>query len=181
MSELMQVWRTEGDQGLTRPKTAEEWEAELDMDEPIGDITEGSDWRSRPAGQERNIDEGTGNVKDQSPMNPSIRFSSLPFGTSFTLSTDWFQPTREGNYSVGACYISLNNLPRHLRFLRENICLVLIMPGPKEPSDYALDQMLAPLIQELLQLKQGVEMSVRHGEDAPIYQDEVVHAELSCI
>ncbi|EUC61398.1 hypothetical protein RSOL_392940 [Rhizoctonia solani AG-3 Rhs1AP] len=53
------------------------------------------------------------------------------------------------------------------------------MPGPKEPSDYALDQMLAPLIQELLQLKQGMEMTVQHGEDAPIYQDEVVHTELS--
>ncbi|KDN42594.1 hypothetical protein RSAG8_06737, partial [Rhizoctonia solani AG-8 WAC10335] len=89
-----------------------------------------------------------------------------------------FQPTREGNYSVGACYIALNNLPRHLRFLRENICLVLVMPGPKEPDDYALDQMLAPLIEELLQLKQGESHNL-FGEDATVYRDQVVYAELS--
>ena len=74
-----------------------------------------------------------------------------------------FQSTREGNYSVGAGYIVLNNLPRHLQFLRENICLVLIMPGPKEPTDYALDQMLSPLIEELLELKQGeIHSSLTH-------------------
>ncbi|QRW12956.1 hypothetical protein RhiLY_11955 [Ceratobasidium sp. AG-Ba] len=52
------------------------------------------------------------------------------------------------------------------------------MPGPKEPNDYALDQILEPLIDELLQLKQGVNMTVRRG-DPPVYQDEVVHGELS--
>ncbi|KDN47424.1 hypothetical protein RSAG8_03564, partial [Rhizoctonia solani AG-8 WAC10335] len=176
MSELTQNWRTEDDQELTEPRPAEEWEADLNMDQPLGDISEGSGWRSRAAGMERVVDEQTGTVEDRSPVDPPIRFSSLPFGLSFTLNTDWFQPTREGNYSVGAAYIALNNLPRHLRFLRENICLALIMPGPKEPSDYALDQMLAPLIEELLQLKLGVEMSIRHGEDAPIYQDQVVLA-----
>jgi hypothetical protein len=29
------------------------------------------------------------------------------------------------------------------------------MPGPKEPTDYALDQIMTPLINELLELKQG--------------------------
>ena len=43
-----------------------------------------------------------------------------------------------------------------MRFLRENISLCLVMPGPNEPDSYALDQMLGPLIEELLQLKQGV-------------------------
>jgi hypothetical protein len=62
---------------------------------------------------------------------------------------------KEGNYSVGACYLTINNLPRHMRFLRENIALCLIMPGPNEPSDYVLDQMIGPLVDELLQLKQG--------------------------
>jgi hypothetical protein len=72
---------------------------------------------------------------------------------------DWalrFQATKEGNYSIGACYLVLNNLPRHLRFLRENISLSLIMPGPNEPNDYGIDQMLGPLIDEILQLQQGM-------------------------
>jgi hypothetical protein len=104
-----------------------------------------------------------------------------------------FQATKEGNYSVGACYLVINNLPRHMRFMRENIALCLIMPGPNEPSDYALDQMLGPLVDELLQLKQGkfkwtltvslltepgVRMIVRQG-NPPIYREEVVHVELT--
>ncbi|KAF8593020.1 hypothetical protein BDV93DRAFT_461967, partial [Ceratobasidium sp. AG-I] len=74
-----------------------------------------------------------------------------------------FQATKEGNYSVGACYLAINNLPRHLRFLRENISLAIVIPGPNEPSDYALDQVLEPLVNELLQLKQGthLDMSAR--------------------
>lgn len=42
-----------------------------------------------------------------------------------------------------------------MRFLRENICLAIVMPGPNEPSDYALEQMLEPLVDDLLRLKQG--------------------------
>jgi hypothetical protein len=67
-----------------------------------------------------------------------------------------FQPTKEGNYSVGACYLVVNNLPRHIRFLREHICLTIVMPGPNEPNSYALDQMLEPLVDELLQLQRGM-------------------------
>ncbi|KAF8597818.1 hypothetical protein BDV93DRAFT_392464, partial [Ceratobasidium sp. AG-I] len=59
-------------------------------------------------------------------------------------------------HSVGACYLVINNLPRHKRFLLENICLAIVMPGPNKPSNYALVQMLEPLVGELLHLKQGV-------------------------
>ncbi|QRV95522.1 Transposase family tnp2 [Ceratobasidium sp. AG-Ba] len=89
-----------------------------------------------------------------------------------------FQTTKEGNYSVGACYLVIDNLPRHMRFLRENISLSILMPGPHEPDDYALDQMLSPLIEELLELKQGVRMVVRQGHP-PILREEIVHANLN--
>jgi hypothetical protein len=49
----------------------------------------------------------------------------------------------------------INNLPRHLRFLRENMALVLIFPGPHEPNDYMLEQIMEPLIDELLVLQKG--------------------------
>lgn len=69
------------------------------------------------------------------------------------------------------------------------------MPGPNEPSDYALDQILEPLVDEFLQLKQGtyldsfrmqpgcswklgVHMTIHQG-NPPIYQEELVHGELS--
>ncbi|EUC58849.1 transposase family Tnp2 protein, partial [Rhizoctonia solani AG-3 Rhs1AP] len=89
-----------------------------------------------------------------------------------------FRATKEGGYSVGACYLAINNLPRHMRFLRENIALCMIMPGPNEPNDYALDQMLDPLLEELLQLQQGVRMTIREG-DPPVYREEVVHATIT--
>ncbi|EUC56821.1 transposase family Tnp2 protein [Rhizoctonia solani AG-3 Rhs1AP] len=176
MAELTRSWCTENDQELAQPVPVEQWR--VDMNTPLGDISKGHGWRSRPSQQERTVDEA-GNVRDQSRANPLVALKSLPYGFSCSLNTDWFQVTREGNYSVGACYLVLDNIPRHLRFLRENICLVLIMPGPKEPNGYALDQMLAPLIEELLQLEQGVEINIREGRDAPIYRDQLVYAELS--
>ncbi|KAF8599161.1 hypothetical protein BDV93DRAFT_511869 [Ceratobasidium sp. AG-I] len=81
-----------------------------------------------------------------------------------------FQATKEGNYSVGVCYLAINNLPQHMCFLRDNISLCIVMPGPNKPNDYALDQILGLLVDKLLQLKQG---------DPPIYQEELVHGELS--
>jgi hypothetical protein len=35
------------------------------------------------------------------------------------------------------------------------MALSLVMPGPNEPSDYALEQIMEPLIEELLELQQG--------------------------
>ena len=43
-----------------------------------------------------------------------------------------FQPFKRTNYSVGAIYIAVQNLPREERFLSENTILVGLIPG--EPS-----------------------------------------------
>ncbi|KAH7310398.1 hypothetical protein B0J17DRAFT_586017, partial [Rhizoctonia solani] len=51
-----------------------------------------------------------------------------------------------------ACYPVLNNLPQHLWFLCKNIYLPFVMPGPEEPNSYALEQILGPLINDLLEL-----------------------------
>ncbi|QRV80055.1 Transposase family tnp2 [Ceratobasidium sp. AG-Ba] len=180
MSELLQHWRNDDDdnEGLKTVLTSEEWMQKLDLNRSMGDLCDGWGWRSSKAGLERRTDPHTGTVTDESPFEPPVRFVSLPFGLSLTLNTDWFQATKEGNYSVGACYLVINNLPRHMRFLRENISLTILMPGPREPNDYALDQMLSPLIDELLQLKQGIRMNVRQGNPG-IFREEVVHGELS--
>ncbi|QRW07944.1 Transposase family tnp2 [Ceratobasidium sp. AG-Ba] len=180
MSELMQHWRSgiEDTTGMKPPVTSEDWMRDLNPHKPMGDLYDGWGWRSIRAGLERRTNPRTGTVGDESPFQPPVRFTSLPFGLSLTLNTDWFQATKEGNYSVGACYLVINNLPRHMRFLRENISLTILMPGPNEPSSYALDQMLEPLIDDLLQLKQGVPMLVRQG-DPPIFREEIVHGDLS--
>lgn len=68
----------------------------------------------------------------------------------FQLGVDWFSPHKYGNYSVGTIYIAILNLPRHLRFLKENIIVIGVLPGPKEAK--SLVPFLAPLVSELCQL-----------------------------
>ncbi|KDN34883.1 hypothetical protein RSAG8_12070, partial [Rhizoctonia solani AG-8 WAC10335] len=153
-AELVQSWRNKpGDRdGLSAPTSSREWMEDLDINRPLTDISDGWGWRSTEAKLQRLWDPITRSVSDET--------------------------TKEGSYSVGACYLAIDNLPRHMRFLRENISLCIIMPGPNEPNDYALDQMLDPLVEELLQLQQGVRMTIRQG-DPPVYQEEVIHATIT--
>ena len=64
------------------------------------------------------------------------------------LNVDWFQPIKHlSNFSIGGIYLVLLNLPRHLRFLRENVVLVGIIPDmSKEPPT---NMFLEPLVEEL--------------------------------
>lgn len=64
------------------------------------------------------------------------------------LNADWFQPFKHLScFLVGAIYLVILNLPRHLRFKRENVILVGIIPDmAKEPPT---NSFLSPLIEEL--------------------------------
>ena len=61
---------------------------------------------------------------------------------------DWFQPFQRDVYSVGAIYLTIQNLPRNIRCKPENILLVGIMPGPCEAS-CNINSYLGPLVAEL--------------------------------
>lgn len=50
------------------------------------------------------------------------------------------------------------NLPRDVRYKRENVILCSLIPGPKEPAN--VNPFLKPLVEELLELWDGVEMAV---------------------
>ena len=84
---------------------------------------------------------------------------------------DWFQPFKHVTYSVGAVYLS--NLPRNLRYKRENIILCGILPGPKEPKD--LNSYLYPLVHELLLLWEGVVIKTQE------HSEIIIRAALLCI
>ena len=67
-------------------------------------------------------------------------------------------------YSVGAIYLTIQNLPRSERFKVENILLIGVIPGPKEPK-YNINSYLTPLVVELKEAwngtsSQGLEVTV---------------------
>ena len=76
------------------------------------------------------------------------------------LNVDWFQPFKHTQYSVGALYLTVLNLPRALRFKEENIILAGIIPGPKEPP-LNINSFLQPLIADLQKLSDGIKMFVQ--------------------
>ena len=59
-------------------------------------------------------------------------FLSTANSIGFILNIDWFQPYKHRIYSIGVIYLAIMNLPRAVRFKRENI-IVGLLPGPKEP------------------------------------------------
>ena len=89
-------------------------------------------------------------------------FLSLRHSIAFMLNVDWFNPFILSQYSAGAIYLSIMNLPRNLRFKRENIILVGLLPGPDEQR-HDVNSFLTPIVDELLQIWDGVQMMVMEG------------------
>ena len=77
-----------------------------------------------------------------------MEFLGSPFCYLLTLNVDWFQPFERDVYSLGAIYLTIQNLPRNIRYKPENIILVGIMPGPKEAS-CNINPYLGPLVLDL--------------------------------
>lgn len=52
--------------------------------------------------------------------------------------------------------MTLYNNPRSIRFLHEETLLVLVIPGPQEPSLEQLNEVLYPVVQSMKQLYNGL-------------------------
>ena len=100
-------------------------------------------------------------------------FLSAPFNYAMCLNIDWFQPFDHTQHSEGAAYITVLNLPRKQRYLQENIILLGVIPGPKEPP-LNINSFLRPFVDELLKLWQGVVMTTKQGVEV------LVRAALLC-
>ena len=55
------------------------------------------------------------------------------------LNFDWFQPYSGVTYSIGVIYAAIANLPRNIRFKRENILILKILPGLNKSSLYKIN------------------------------------------
>lgn len=94
----------------------------------------------------------------------SSPFLCAPYCYGLLVNVDWFQPFKHSIYSVGVIYIAFLNLPRLIRFKRENIVIVGIIPGPSEPS-LTLNTILTPLVSELLDFWDGVKLKLPNGKN----------------
>ena len=85
------------------------------------------------------------------------------------LNIDWLQPFKHTQHSVGVIYIVILNLPRSVRFKRENVILFGIIPGPNEPS-LTINSYLKPLVLDLQKLWEGVKLNVAGSTDKALFK-----------
>lgn len=99
-------------------------------------------------------------------------FLSGPYGLGLMVNVDWYQPYT--TCSVGAIYLTIMNLPRSIRFKRENVILIGVLPGPSEPK-HDINTYIEP---ELSELCTGVTMQVRTALGV---SSEIVRCALLCV
>ena len=105
-------------------------------------------------------------------------FLKHPGSLLLALNCDWFQPFSNTQYSVGALYLTILNLPRKERYNLENIILVSIIPGPKEPK-LTLNPLLAPFVEELISVYDGWTLTI--SNDVIGEQSVHIRACLACV
>ena len=99
-------------------------------------------------------------------MQNGVTFLSNPHSYLLTLNVDWFQPFLHTTYSMGAIYLTIQNLPRHMRYKEENVMLVGLIPGPSEPK-LNINSYLTPLVEELkVAWEKGIQLPTRNGSVA---------------
>ncbi|EIW73842.1 hypothetical protein CONPUDRAFT_160647 [Coniophora puteana RWD-64-598 SS2] len=149
-----------------RDTSSDEHRPPVNDETPMHDIYDGSKWSQQEIGLNR-IFHADGSPEDVEERPGSRRsLFSCDIGLSLTINIDWFGITDSRPYSVGAVYLSFNNLHRAVRFLPHNVHLAMAIPGPTEPSLEALNPCLAPLKDKIRELYKGVYMRA-HGFHRP--------------
>ena len=98
-------------------------------------------------------------------FDASISSFNSEYSFAFALNVDWFQPYTHTTASIGAIYLTVLNLPRYIRYKRENVILLGIIPGPNEPK-YNINSFLKPIVDELQQLWVGINLTVCSSSSA---------------
>ena len=99
----------------------EQWRSRRIHEGYLGDVYDGKVWKQF---EQIHVDDDVFSLSK--PRNYAVMLN---------VAIDWFQPFKNGTMSVGVIYLALMNLPRELRFKRENVFLVGIIPSLKsEPT-----------------------------------------------
>src|SRR5205823_10466932 len=92
----------------------------------------------------------------------SLNFFRLEVADShlgLMLNLDWFQPFDGTSHSTGVLYAAICNLSRDIRFKRENLLIISILPGPNEVSLHKINNYLASMVDELESLWSGMTLN----------------------
>ena len=86
------------------------------------------------------------------------------------INLDWFQLFDSASYSTGAIYGVICNLPREVRFKKENMLILALLPEPDEVKLHKINHYLAPIVGELLEFWSGFDLppSENHPEGKKI-------------
>ena len=102
------------------------------------------EWRNHRGGDSYS-DVYDGNAWKDFQVYEGVPFLSQSNNFGLILNMDFFKPYKHvNNYSMGAIYCVLMNLPRAIRYKPENMLLIGLIPGPKEP-DHDINSFLNPL------------------------------------
>ena len=117
---------------------------------------------------------GLSDVYDGTIWKGFITLDGSPFlsesnNYGLLLNVDWVQPYKHITYSVGVVYLVALNLPRTIRFKRENVILFGVIPGPCEPS-LTINTYLDPLVSELVELQKGVQLKLPGTDDKSTFK-----------
>ena len=122
------------------------WANRSGFDDILTDIYDGRVWKTF---------KGTNNETSPNFFRPEVADSHL----GLMLNLDWFQPFDGTNHSTGVLYAAICNLPRDIRFKRENLLIISILPGPNEVSLHKINHYLAPMVDELESLWSGMTLN----------------------
>jgi hypothetical protein len=122
------------------------WANRAGFDNILSDIYDGQVWKTFKE---------TDTETSPKFFRPEVADSHL----GLMLNLDWFQPFDGTSHSTGVLYAAICNLPRDIRFKRENLLILGILPGPNEVSLHKINHYLAPIVDELESLWDGVTLN----------------------
>ncbi|XP_061190105.1 uncharacterized protein LOC133197961 [Saccostrea echinata] len=124
----------------------EKWRHQTYTDDVLSDVYDGNVWKEF--------------------NGEKFNFFTEPNNFGLMLNVDWFQPFKYSNYSVGAIYLSVLNLPREERFKRNNIILVGLIPDCK--TEPPTNTFLQPLVDELQEAWVGYHLDSYTSPSDPV-------------
>src|SRR6266516_7461463 len=104
------------------------------------DIYDGEIWKTFPSSVD-NL------AEQQQFFTPNTADSHL----GIMINLNWFQPFDSASYSTGAIYGVICNLPCDVRFKKENMLILALLPEPDKVKLHKINHYLVSIVGELLE------------------------------